>query len=70
LDARHTPPASEGLDYKVSLDTDTAHLELFTKQPYTALIASQALADRLQVESHVSLGSRVVASENPRKRRR
>lgn len=70
MDARQVAPVSEGLDYKVSLDTDGDHLELFTKQPYTALLTSQALADKLQVESHVSLGARVVASKTPDRRRR
>lgn len=70
IQAREMPEASEGLNYKVSVDTDGDRLELFTKQPYAAILASRALADTLHAQSHVSLGTYIVASESPRLRRR
>jgi hypothetical protein len=70
VQARLTPPVSEGLAYKVSVDTDTDHLVLFTNQPYAALMAAEAMADRMQARTHVMLGSQRVAEEVPKRRRR
>jgi len=66
LGAQATPPVSEGLEYKVTTDTG---LELFTRQPYAAVLTSQLLADKLRTDTHVMLGSRVVSEETPKRRR-
>jgi hypothetical protein len=68
--ARLVPSAPDGLAYKVTVETDHDHLELFTDQPYTALMASEAMADRMQARTHVMLGSIPVASQRPMRRRR
>ncbi|MDE2097318.1 MAG: hypothetical protein KGL39_08755 [Patescibacteria group bacterium] len=70
IDARQTPPVSEGLLYKVTVETDHDRFELFTNQPYAAMMASEALADRMQARTHVMLGSIPVSNDYPKKRRR
>lgn len=67
--ARRLPPVSEGLEYKITTETAGERLEVFTRQAYTAILVSEAMADRLKVPTYLMLGSRVIVEESPKRRR-